>query len=148
MSDSTPTLEELNARLKENQQQIEQSTKSTTVSHHPPDWWSVQSAMTISAAVLLFGLLVLILAARYMSKASDSHIRLFATMLIVVMAVFLIVAGYSDTQIAPAFGLLGTIAGYLLGKDASAKSSEPTGEKVTNGKEGDLVEQNVDTKLA
>ena len=66
MSDSTPTLEELNARLKENQQQIEQSTKSTTVSHHPPDWWSVQSAMTISAAVLLFGLLVLILAARYM----------------------------------------------------------------------------------
>ena len=147
MSDSTPTLEELNARLKENQQQIEQSTKSTTVSHHPPDWWSVQSAMTISAAVLLFGLLVLILAARYMSKASDSHIRLFATMLIVVMAVFLIVAGYSDTQIAPAFGLLGTIAGYLLGKDASTKSSESKPKEVINSNDADGVAQNADTKL-
>jgi hypothetical protein len=27
------------------------------------------------------------------------------------------VAGYSDQQIAPAMGLLGTIVGYLLGKD-------------------------------
>lgn len=147
MSDSTPTLEELNARLKENQQQIEQSTKSTTVSHHPPEWWSVQSAMTISAAVLIFGLLVLVLAAMYMRKASDSHVRLFATMLIVVMAVFLIVAGYSDTQIAPAFGLLGTIAGYLLGKDASTKSSESKPKEVNNSNDADGVAQNADTKL-
>jgi biopolymer transport protein ExbB/TolQ len=33
------------------------------------------------------------------------------------MAVFLVVAGYTDTQIAPVMGLLGTVAGYLLGKE-------------------------------
>ena len=33
--------------------------------------------------------------------------------------VFLIVAGYTEKQIAPVIGLLGTIAGYLLGKSSS-----------------------------
>ena len=35
-----------------------------------------------------------------------------------VFAIFLVVAGYSDQQIAPVIGLLGTIAGYLLGKES------------------------------
>ncbi len=31
----------------------------------------------------------------------------------------LIVAGYTDTEMGPVMGLLGTIAGYLLGKNSS-----------------------------
>lgn len=82
-------------------------------------WWSVTSAMTISAAVLVFGLLVLLLAAYLIrvGKNTEAVLRIFGTILIVVIAVFLVVAGYTDTQIAPVMGLLGTIAGYLLGKD-------------------------------
>jgi hypothetical protein len=52
-----------------------------------------------------------------------SALRALATILIITFAVFLIVAGYSDQQIAPAFGLLGTLAGYLLGKDATSTSA-------------------------
>ena len=36
--------------------------------------------------------------------------------MVVTAGLYLIVAGYSDTQIAPMMGLLGTIIGYLLGK--------------------------------
>jgi hypothetical protein len=84
-------------------------------------WWSVGEAMTISSAVLVFGLLTICITARLLRKESDSHIvlRTLGTILILTFAVFLIVAGYSDQQIAPAMGLLGTIAGYLLGKDST-----------------------------
>ncbi|MDX1617310.1 MAG: hypothetical protein R3224_00890 [Balneolaceae bacterium] len=36
--------------------------------------------------------------------------------LIITAALFLIAAGFSNDQIASALGLLGTIAGYLLGR--------------------------------
>jgi hypothetical protein len=43
----------------------------------------------------------------------------FGTILIITTSVFLVVAGYSSNQIAPVTGLLGTLAGYLLGKGAA-----------------------------
>lgn len=86
-------------------------------------WWSVTNAMTISAVVLLFGLIVLLLATYLIriGKSSESVLRIFGTVLIIVIAVFLVVAGYTSDQIAPVMGLLGTVAGYLLGKDSSPK---------------------------
>lgn len=140
MSDETVTLSDIDARLKDNQKLIDQASSSATtatVSHALPSWWNVQNAMTISASVLVFGFLVLVLASLYMKKASESQIRIFAIMLIIVMAVFLIVAGYSDTQIAPAIGLLGTIAGYLLGKDASVQTTT-TPKNTTSGDASNL----------
>jgi ABC-type xylose transport system permease subunit len=50
-------------------------------------------------------------------------LRAFALVLIIVAAVFLIVAGYTEQQIAPVMGLLGTIAGYLLGSRHSSGES-------------------------
>jgi hypothetical protein len=44
--------------------------------------------------------------------------------LIISSSIFLIVAGYTSQQIAPAMGLLGTLAGYLLGKESSAVDSD------------------------
>ncbi len=47
----------------------------------------------------------------------NSFIVKFVTItLIIISTLFLITAGYSNNQIAPAVGLLGTIAGYLLGR--------------------------------
>jgi hypothetical protein len=92
----------------------------TAVSQPPQQasWWSVRDAMTISASVLVFGLLIVAVATAKVGKgqSSDSMLRLFGTLTIIIAAVFLVVAGYSDKQIAPVMGLLGTIAGYLLGK--------------------------------
>ena len=87
-------------------------------------WWSVTNAMTISMAVLIFGLITVLIAAYLMRHERNGQLvlRALTTILIITFAVFLIVAGYSDQQIAPAFGLLGTLAGYLLGKDAKSSS--------------------------
>jgi hypothetical protein len=86
-------------------------------------WWSVTNAMTMSAAVLGFGIIVLVLATILIKQGQDTQaiLRTFGTILIIVGALFLVVAGYSANQIAPVMGLLGTIAGYLLGKKDSSK---------------------------
>jgi uncharacterized membrane protein len=84
-----------------------------------PIWWSTTNAMTMSATVLIFGTLVIVFATYLIrrGKSSEAVLRIFGTLLIIVIAVFLVVAGYSDTQISPVMGLLGTVAGYLLGKE-------------------------------
>ncbi len=89
-------------------------------------WWSPNDAMTISASVLVFGVLVMVLASRALHKGIPAALvmRLFGMLTIVVMAVFLVVAGYDSQQIAPVTGLLGTLAGYLLGKSTGAEVAD------------------------
>ncbi len=72
----------------------------------------------MSGAALGYSLIVLLVAAVIAKglKTAEQAIRLFTVVLIINSAVFFIVAGYSSQQIAPAFGLLGTMAGYVLGK--------------------------------
>ncbi|HUW44928.1 MAG TPA: hypothetical protein VMW50_03940 [Dehalococcoidia bacterium] len=96
-------------------------------------WWSATNAMTISVAVLVFGIFVLLLAAYLIriGKSSESVLRIFGTVLIVVVSVFLVVAGYTSTQIAPVMGLLGTIAGYLLGKETTTKTERDQNKEET-----------------
>lgn len=88
--------------------------------------WSAQNAMTVSSAVLIYSLIVLSLATYLirLGKSSSSVLRIFGTILIISSSIFLIVAGYTSQQIAPAMGLLGTLAGYLLGKESSAVDSD------------------------
>ena len=71
------------------------------------------------AAILVYSVVVLSLATYLIIKrhSAEAVLRFFGTILIITTTVFLIVAGYTDQQIAPAVGLLGTLAGYLLGKD-------------------------------
>lgn len=82
--------------------------------------------MAMSTGVLGYSLIVLAAAAAVtrQSKAPETALRLFTTVLIITSAVFLVVAGYSSQQIAPAFGLLGTMAGYVLGKSQSPKNDD------------------------
>lgn len=86
----------------------------------PLQWWSVNNAMTMSAVVLAFGMVILTLSAWLMraGQPATAVLRVFGTILIIVMATFLVVAGYDDKQIAAPLGLLGTIAGYLLGRES------------------------------
>jgi uncharacterized membrane protein HdeD (DUF308 family) len=100
-----------------------------------PEWWTNQNAMTMSAVVLLFGVVVIAICAALMRDSrpsAEAVLRVFGTVLIIVGALFLVVAGYTDKQMAPVMGLLGTLAGYLLGKTPSEKDRGP--EKSARGK--------------
>lgn len=97
-----------------------------------PEWWSNQNAMTMSAVVLIFGIVVLVLCAGLMRSSRPSPeaiLRVFGTVLIITGALFLVVAGYTDQQVAPVMGLLGTLAGYLLGKGSPNDPGQPRTEK-------------------
>lgn len=56
-------------------------------------------------------------------KAEES-LRSFAIILILMGTLFVIAAGFDSIQIAPAMGLFGTIAGYLLGRVDKKEAGE------------------------
>lgn len=86
---------------------------------------------TLSMIVLAFGLLVILLE-MYLIKnkniSSEDTIKFIIITLIITSTLFLITAGYSNDQIAPAVGLLGTIAGYLLGRIQNSNQNEGKNE--------------------
>lgn len=92
-----------------------------------PDWWTPGNAMTISSAILLFGVAVIAIAAFTTPKDAplESKLRLYGTIMVLALVGFVVVAGYDDRQIAAPLGLLGTIAGYLLGKSDLRESHPP-----------------------
>lgn len=81
-----------------------------------PRWWSATDAMTISSVVLIFGLLLIGFVAYVVRtrNMSNLEVRLIVIVTVIFSSIFLVVAGYDDSQIAPAMGLLGTIIGYTL----------------------------------
>ena len=94
-----------------------------------PKYQRVWSAIEIvlSVAILVFALLVIAIqafVARKATKAWSPHSITRATGLTMILsfAMVLIVAGYDKDQIAPVMGLLGVIAGYLLGNGDRSKS--------------------------
>ncbi len=54
----------------------------------------------------------------------SSSIQMVGLTLVITAGLFLVVTGYSQAQIAPMIGLLGTIAGYLLGRGGDKSSSQ------------------------
>lgn len=79
----------------------------------------------LSISVLFFSLIV-ILTEIYIIKLKsfdpEQSIKFVLVTLIICAALFLITAGFSNDQIAPAMGLLGTVAGYLLGRMETNKN--------------------------
>jgi hypothetical protein len=87
--------------------------------------WTPQLVITLSLALLVFGLIICGLTTYLLTRNRQATdvIRGFSLPLIIVSAVVLVVAGYSNQQISSVIGLLGTIAGYLLG--SRDRQSEP-----------------------
>ena len=124
MTDATngSKLNENKIQLQQRTQEISQIESSQGTTAEPP-WWTVSSAMTMSSVVLVFGLVVIVICAvlmRNSKPSAEAVLRVFGTVLIITGALFLVVAGYDDKQMAPVMGLLGTLAGYLLGKGPAA----------------------------
>ena len=100
---------------------IEQSHTKTTKLQNI-DSYHYANVLPLTGGVFVLAIVVFSLATYLIRKGvpSGSILKVFGTILIIFAAVFLMVAGYSDTQVAPVIGLLGTIAGYLLGKSTTA----------------------------
>lgn len=122
-------LVEANKKIAEAKAELAALPKAVTLQAQKSSWWSTKEAMTVSASVLGFGLLVTIAAAWLLQKGREpvAILRVFGTILILVFAVFLVVAGYDDKQIAPVMALLGTVAGYLLGSRDSGTQTATSG---------------------
>ena len=84
-----------------------------------------------SLAVLGFTFLILTLETLVILKSKKgwniASTRIYGVTLIVTSSLYLITAGYTETQIAPVVGLLGTIAGFLLGKSETGKQDSDAG---------------------
>jgi hypothetical protein len=94
--------------------------------------WSPELVTYLATAILAFGLGVMLIMGWLVVRRGITQgvLRLICVPLIVVAAVFLMVVGYDDQQLTPIVGLLGTIAGYLLGK------TDPVGGGTAGGRGG------------
>jgi hypothetical protein len=74
----------------------------------------------LAVVILVFGLILSVLTIRFLAstvaRKTEEAIRALIVLWVIIGTLTLIAAGYSDQQIAPAFGLFGTIVGYILGK--------------------------------
>ena len=109
------------------------NTPPTSSDAGAPEVLSVMTSYEIflSLSVLIFGLIVMGIEL-YLMKVNNfdqnQTIKFVLVTLIITSALFLIAAGFSNNQIAPAMGLLGTVAGYLLGRGdtpANEKTKKP-----------------------
>jgi hypothetical protein len=75
------------------------------------------------ALIVLSCLLVLIAFETWLIRtrnfSEDNTIKLLVITLVIMGTLFLIMAGYDDQIVAPAFALFGTIAGYIFGKSSN-----------------------------
>ena len=81
--------------------------------------WRSDSETFLSSIVLIFGCLLFVaelVVIKVGNYNPDQSTKLVAVTLIIVGTLFIITAGFSSEQIAPAMGLFGTVAGYLLGR--------------------------------
>jgi len=82
------------------------------------------SELRLAYAVLGFGIIILMV--QYFliwNTKSDinSALKMSTVTLVIISTLFVISAGFDSEQIAPAMGLFGTIAGYLLGRETVNK---------------------------
>jgi zinc transporter ZupT len=124
--DFTKQQTELIKKIESKKMELGSISPSTISSGDASSWWSTTNAATMSSIVLVFGLMICVLVMVLMRQGrnADSVLKVMGTILIIISSIFLVVAGYTDTQIAPVMGLLGTIAGYLLGKNTDGTPKE------------------------
>ncbi len=84
-----------------------------------PDAALSQKELVAAGIILGFSFscfLLAVLLRRLGGFGDENVIRILALVLVVSGTLFLVTMGYSADQIAPALGILGTVAGYMLGR--------------------------------
>lgn len=83
----------------------------------------MMTIMIVAISLIALGMEFLLL--RRMPKLRpEDTLRVFAVTLIILGTLFFITAGFDSKQIAPAMGLFGTVAGYLLGRSTDRKGDK------------------------
>jgi len=86
----------------------------------------------LTCIILIAGLLFAYLTTTFIRQTSQQKLevatRAMTIIFIIIATMILITAGYSNEQIAPAFGLLGTIVGYILGRGERPSQSSPVAD--------------------
>ncbi len=79
----------------------------------------------LTVAILISGIVFTLVSFSFLKNATketyDSATRVVTIILVVIATMVLVTAGYNNEQIAPAFGLFGTIIGYILGRAGMAE---------------------------
>ena len=82
-------------------------------------------AFLLTVSLLLFGVIIIFLEFLLLRKRLNDRIddlgKFFILTLIIIGTLVLVGAGFNADQIAPVIGLFGTVAGYLLGRNAPAQ---------------------------
>jgi len=92
-------------------------------------WTEIEIVLSVS--LLVFALLIFMLQTVIIMKLNVdwtpiSILRFNGLTLIITGGLLLVIAGYSNEQMSPVIGLLGAIAGYLLGSaERPEKTTEP-----------------------
>lgn len=85
-----------------------------------PVSWTTWRELLLALGILVFGLVTLLIQYLLLRNApshrTEEVAKTFIVTLIILGTLLLLAAGFDDRTIAPALGLFGTIAGYLLGK--------------------------------
>ena len=93
------------------------------------DWTSIE--IVLSFSLLVFALVLIGIEAYIIKNAQKpwlpmNIVRLIGLTLILCLAAFLVIAGYGKEQISAVIGLLGVIAGYLLGANGGNNNNGGT----------------------
>lgn len=114
-----------NAVEAKKQEDAAKSSEQASGSEMPRDWFArdvhIECFSILAFGLIMFSVMAFLI---YKGREPNAVLKICALPLVIISALFLIITGYTQTQIAPAMGLLGVIAGYLLG----AKTSDPTND--------------------
>jgi hypothetical protein len=112
VSDVPPT------RLHDGGQIVADRSKSATPTPDLVAIWKT-TARQLGITLLVFASVVFIgqfyLIAKSRKGWDDRSFKAFGLTLILITSMFLVLLGFDDKQLAPMIGLLGTLAGYILG---------------------------------
>ena len=86
--------------------------------------WSSNLVIHLGYMTLGFASIMLLISMQMgrNGMSTNSILRINGLILVVTSAVFLVIIGYSQEQISPVIGLLGAVAGYLLGSKSDNAS--------------------------
>jgi hypothetical protein len=90
--------------------------------------------ISLSLGILVYSLILFVIFAWMRVKGANWDLQTFkitSTLLLVTAGLFVMPAAYTDKQAAPLFGLLGTLAGYILSKtEGRSKQGDGSPAKV------------------
>jgi uncharacterized membrane protein YhaH (DUF805 family) len=89
-------------------------------SRTPYEFWL--TVLNVGFGISTLGI-VLFVFRKLLDQYAEQLIRFAIVVVIVIGTLVLITAGFSNEQVAPAFGLFGTIVGYILGRMSSPPAS-------------------------